>query len=448
MSPKRQKPNDPFEQAIETALAPGSYVSYNAAWSFTEDVQGVANDVGKLIKSDPARAVQIYETFIAACHEKADEIDDSSGSFGALVDDLFCGWIKARQAAGKDPDETVKSLLSWMEEDTYGFCYDLDKEAVKVLDGQGLDALARQIRGKFEATANLDSERKERSPGYAHSRWENALKTVLAAQGDIEGYITLCNETKLGAEDCKVIAGICRSSRRPDDALSWVERGLAIACSATETSLAGDDLAGMKRELLAELGRMGEALESAWAEFQGYPSIFRYKELMRYVPASERKAWHQKAMETSETGSLSSQIELWLDKREIGRLVARLHRATNEELENLSHYAAEPAARKIERPHPAVAARVYRALGMRIVNAGKSKYYDAALDHLDHAKKCYLKAGVEADWEALVADVRRRHHRKKGFMAGFEQILSGGPKHREPTFLERAKRRWPGGGKE
>ena len=46
----------------------------------------------------------------------------------------------------------------------------------------------------------------------------------------------------------------------------------------------------MKRALLAKLGREGDALESAWAEFQEHPSTFRYEELMRYVPAKERKA--------------------------------------------------------------------------------------------------------------------------------------------------------------
>jgi len=68
------------------------------------------------------------------------------------------------------------------------------------------------------------------------------------------------------------------------------------------------------------------------------------------------------------------------------------------------------------------------------------------LDNLEHAKKCYGKAGLKADWEALVADVRNRHYRKKGFMTGFEQIISGA-RHVEPTFLERARRRWPKGGK-
>jgi len=32
---------------------------------------------------------------------------------------------------------------------------------------------------------------------------------------------------------------------------------------------------------------------------------------------------------------------------------------------------------------------------------------------------------------------------KKGFMAGFEDIDAGAPKHVEPPFLERAKARWP-----
>jgi len=447
MRQTKRRQIDPLEHAVETALAPGSFICYNASWSFVEAIRGVAHDLGKLIESEPERAARLYEIFIAACHEKAEEIDDSGGNFGMLVEELFCDWVKARQAAGKGRDETAKSLLAWMEDDPYGFCYHLDREAVKVLDKAGLDAFARHVRAKFETAARPDTDEKERFPGYARRRWGGVLKTVLAAQRNIDAYIALCEETELGAEECKVIAHMYRSRRRLDDALAWVERGLGIRRSATRSSFADHDLAEMKRSLLAKLGRAGDALESAWNEFQEYPSTFSYKELMRYVPAKERKKWHEEAMQKSETGDLSTQIELWLEKKEIDRLVARLRRATDEELESISHYRTEPVARKLESSHPDVAARVYRALGMRIVNAGKSKYYDEALHNLEHAKKCYVKGGLDADWEALVAAVRERHSRKKGFMAGFEQIVSGATKHGGPTFLERAKRRWPKGGK-
>ena len=152
-------------------------------------------------------------------------------------------------------------------------------------------------------------------------------------------------------------------------------------------------------------------------------------------------------MDASEKGELSSQIDLWMEKKETGRLVARIGTATQEELANLSHYTTEPLARRLARPHPETAARVYRALGMRIVDARKSKYYASALGHLEHAKKCYDRAGLDAEWNSLIADVRARHYRKKGFMAGLERIVSGEAKRREPTFLERARRRWPKGTK-
>ncbi|MBN2062655.1 MAG: hypothetical protein JW882_19800 [Deltaproteobacteria bacterium] len=192
-----------------------------------------------------------------------------------------------------------------------------------------------------------------------------------------------------------------------------------------------------------KIGRVEDALQSAWSEFEADPSTLTYKELMRYVPGKEKTDWRQKAMTASEKGDLSSLIELWLENKEYDRLVSYLHRTKDDELEALGHYRTEPLARKLERSHPDISARVYRALCMRIANTGKSKYYDAALDHIERAKKCYSKAGLDADWQSVVADVRKRHFRKKGFMAGFEDIVTDAPKHVEPSFLERAKARWP-----
>jgi len=442
MSHGKRKQNDPLENAIEAALSPGSFISYNAAWSFVDDVQGVADDIGKIIKKEPDRAASLYETFIAACHEKADEIDDSGGNFGMLVEDLFQGWVKARQGAKHDPDETAKTLLAWMDDDPYGFCFDLDREVGKVLNKKGVDAFVRQIRSKFE-TSQVKDKKEKSSPSYPSRRWGGVLKTLLIGQRNVEAYIALCKQTELQAKDCKAIARLFRMRRRPEDALSWIERGLEIALTDSRQSYDEHDLRKMRRELQAKLGRSKDALQSAWSEFEAYPSTFTYHELMCYVPAKEKITWHQKAMEESEKGDLASQIELWVEEKESDRLISRLGRATDEEIEDLSHYLTAPLARQLERSHPGVSAKVYRALCMRIVNAGKSKYYDAALDHIKHAGKCYIKAGLDADWWAVVADVRKRHFRKKGFMAGFEDIVSGEAQYVEPPFLDRAKARWP-----
>ena len=101
-----------------------------------------------------------------------------------------------------------------------------------------------------------------------------------------------------------------------------------------------------------------------------------------------------------------------------------------------------PAAKKLEKAHPDVAARLWCAQGMRVVNAKKSKYYGAAHSNFERARRCFEKAGLTADWQRVVEKVRSEHHRKTGFMAGFEEVVAGSGPSEKPSFLERAKARW------
>jgi hypothetical protein len=61
----------------------------------------------------------------------------------------------------------------------------------------------------------------------------------------------------------------------------------------------------------------------------------------------------------------------------------------------------------LEKGHPDLAARLWRAPGMRIANAKKSKYYDAALSNFERARDCYQRAGLAVEWEQIVRRVLR-----------------------------------------
>src|SRR2546429_400618 len=141
---------DPMERTIEAALQPGHYIGWDAGYAFVSGLRQAEGEVARLAASEPARAVALYETFIAGCNEKAEEVDDSDGELGMFAGGLFCGWIKARQAAGADRGETAKFLLAWMDDDPYGFCNDLDREAVKVLDRAGLKTFEQEVRARFD----------------------------------------------------------------------------------------------------------------------------------------------------------------------------------------------------------------------------------------------------------------------------------------------------------
>jgi len=91
---------DPIERQIQLALHPGAFIREGECFSFMSGLEEVVAITDKLIATDPARAAALYESFRAGCHAKADELDDSSGSFGQFAQALICRWIKARQAAG------------------------------------------------------------------------------------------------------------------------------------------------------------------------------------------------------------------------------------------------------------------------------------------------------------------------------------------------------------
>jgi hypothetical protein len=146
-------------------------------------------------------------------------------------------------------------------------------------------------------------------------------------------------------------------------------------------------------------------------------------------------------MDAAEQGGLGSVIGLWVGAKEVGRLAERLERTSDAKIEGLSHYVTEPSAERLAKTHPGVAAKVFRALCMRIINGGKSKYYDAALSNLEKAKTCYQRAGLDVQWQALIAEIRREHRRKSGFMPGFERIVRGTGPGKGPSFLDRARSR-------
>ncbi|MCP3997070.1 MAG: hypothetical protein GY722_18725 [bacterium] len=226
---------------------------------------------------------------------------------------------------------------------------------------------------------------------------------------------------------------------RLDEALAWVERGLALVQQERFSGGAEYELENRRRALLLGLGRVAEAVALAWADFDKHPSDISYRTLLKFAPADEQHTWRSRALARGESADLGSAIGLFIESGETERLARRATRASDAELEGLSHYTTEPAAEVLRSSHAAIAARLYRALAVRILEAKKSKYYGAALRYLERARECYAAAGLEADWISLVEELRRVRRRKSSFMPGLEHVVRRVP---EPSFIERARKRW------
>ena len=317
--------------------------------------------------------------------------------------------------------------------DPYAFCYQIEKAVAEAFDKAGLAAFESLIRSRFEA---IPSEER-----FDRRRWSDVLRAMYLAQRNPVAYEALAEQTGLDARDCMALATIF-VSRKPDVALAWVDRGIDLERMTPHGSGAGYDLGRLRRELLTRLGRGDEALDAAWVEYRKNPSKFSFDDLMKVVPKADRAGWREKALNAAKGADLHSVMELLVESKEMGRLAELVRDTTDVALENISHYATDPAAMKLEKPHPELAARLWRAQAMRIVDAGKSKYYEAAAANLERARRCYVRAGRVAEWEDAVHQIRADHRRKTAFMAVFESVAAGAGRQPPPSFLERAKDRW------
>jgi tetratricopeptide (TPR) repeat protein len=443
---------DPVEVEIENALDPGRFIADRGCFRFVDGLEQVAAVIGGLVGDEPARAATLYETFLAGCYEKAEEVDDSSGSFGMFAQFLISGWITARQASGACPQQTTTRLLAWMDNDEYGFCHRLEREIATVLDEAGLAAFIDQIRGRFEAADQPTTATDRSDPASQDARrrraealrWAEALRSLYASWEDLDEYVQLAERTGLTPDDCLAVANLLTGRGDPAKALSWVERGLKLDAQRPYPSFAAHSLTELKPRLLADLGHGEQALETAWADYRKHPDQYSYDQLMAFVPQTERPTWHGKAITAAMDGDryLPAVIELLLHTDETDQLGHLAARTSDSGLESIGHHTAEQAGTVLEPGHPGEAARIWRAQGMRILKAGKSKYYDAALRYFEHAKRCYQQAGQSAQWQRVAEEVYAQHSRKTRFLPRFDDLVTGTDATPQPSFLDRAKTRW------
>ena len=198
----------------------------------------------------------------------------------------------------------------------------------------------------------------------------------------------------------------------------------------------------MRQELLDKLGRREDAFESAWSEFKKHPSVHGYDELMKYIPKQDFKQWHEKALLEAKKTSLSAFVEICSKTKEWDILSERIISVEYDKLEQISHYITEKAAKGLAKKHCRAAAKIYGAMGMRILKKRKTKYYRYALEHFRRARKLYKKADHEQMWASLVDRVRKDHSRKYSFIGDFEKIVAGRAPDSPEPFEKRVRKRW------
>ncbi|MDB5098379.1 MAG: hypothetical protein JWM80_2800 [Cyanobacteria bacterium RYN_339] len=438
-----------LDQLLSDALQPGLYMAPEDVFSMIGDLEAIEREVAKLGKKEPARAVTLYEGLMGACLEKLDQLeDDCADDLSAFVGELFQGWIRARQAEGDDAGATAAILVR--RERDIAWDLELSVVAAKALDAPGAAAYERALRAELARALELaarEAEKPQREGSYVYfgeSSWARILRRFLVARCDVAALETLCKSPAAMAEDCGALAGLFEERDEPARALTWVERGIALLPGNEEEenrSYIAAELPRRRRNLLVQLGRTEEAVAEAWAVFEREPCDDTLEEVLELAPEPEHGRWLARAMDAVSDEALGPALKVWLRGGAIDRIAGALAKLSDEALERTSRHLLESAAEAIESTAPALAGKVYRAVGWRTLTFGRGRSNAQAVAYFGNARRCWLAADRLDEWEALLVELRAAHGRKKSLLAEVQR-LAGPIKSKQPSLLERGRSRW------
>lgn len=448
-----------YTKKIERVLRFDRYIKYDMAHEFIEGLEDVHSEIMKIESDNPEDKANLIEAFIVGGLEKTGEIDDSGAHLAMFIDGLFQSLIVALRETNIPKEEALKRVLAWSNRDDCGYCDNVEEEMLRVLNEQEVMAYRNMIEGNIlreleEANKDNNESISGNNPfssnnkkvNRCHSQQAAILKELYKKQNDENAYIKLCDNSIWEISDYYEMALIYENQQQFAIAFDWLSKGMS-GVAANPHHPCSSNMERMSRRLLLKLGRWQEAIEKAWEKFIEYPSVFKYQDLGECWPLDDDKdkesvkvEWYQKALAIiDENASLDNKIEFYLQFNEIELLTKFVANASDEQLGQIGHNRGEKMAVLLKDQYPLLAARVYRAQGMRIVENKKSKYYDKAAEYLYLAKQLYCQNGQAKEWDKIVNTILVEHKRKSGFMAEFNNVLNDQPPRRVPSFQERVQ---------
>lgn len=417
-----------WKQALDEALATGGFVPYREAHDHVSGVEEVIDRLGELLQSGQAESVvDLAEYGLAAVEEGLEEVDDSDGLMGGLLDRLQELHLAACRTARPDPVALAERLFELEMESEYGAFHHGVAVYADVLGEAGRAAyrrLAETAWAKVPALGPGDQDPNRQGGRY---RITSIMEAIAHADGDLEALVAVkCRDLSLPHAFLE-IAELYQEAGNPGRALEWAERGWrAFADQRPDERLRAFIADAYQRQ-----GRRDEAMALVWAAFVGSPWLETYRQLERHGKrARQWPAWRERALSLIRERLADGTTEppgrpAWTRSpaRDHSLLVEIfLHegdpdRAWDEALTaGCSSSLWLALAKGREQSHPADAVRVYKGhVALLLRNTGDGVYREA-VGFLDKIRTLLARSGEDAEFRVFLTEVRVTHRRKRNLL--------------------------------
>jgi len=400
-----------LRKAIDEATRTRGFVDYREAADWADGVESALDAVGDLVSAGRAGlALKLVGWAIGRIERAIEEVDDSDGHCGALLERARDIHLAAACAARPDPMALARDLFAREIGDGYGT---FDGAVALYAGALGEEGLAEYRRLAAEAWAKLPPR-----AGGAHGRREyiagyEPLKRILDFFAEREGEVDM--RIALRAKDLSSpwsylqLAEFCRAQGRVEEALRRAEEGLWLF----EDDRPDERLVFFAVDLLTQAGRTSDAEARLWGAFEKAPSLELYARLSKLGGTAARR----RVLEFLETRLAE---ETRGQDHHLSDLIVRIlaqEKSFDEAWAAVRRHGAsmgvkETLARASEATHPSEAVDVYAARVDGLADVGGNSAYAEAAKLI--ARMAALRSAAEQ--AAYVAALKTRFGRKRNLM--------------------------------
>ena len=408
-------------------------------WEYGRDDDDIGVGIGALLanalafaeQGDTANALVVLQGITEGCVENWHEIYDFCGLTPQDVDvDLDAAWTEAILSADLTGDEVIEwqEILEAWQARLGSFAMAL--EALR--QGWDYPPLVRVFQGDISALGAWGGEapdwadefsqirlkilaRKERYEEYlnlaeAEGQTQQYL-TMLGQLGRIERAMKVAQTQMTTLAEAKALAETLRSQDQLSQALEIALQGLRFD---DQNSYLAYDFATWTSDLAEGMGNISAALEARIIAFKSKPSYQDYQRIEALAAEDWREVRETllQYLRTAQTWGLEqAQVEVFLHE---GLLEDAISVASG-----LSSYHGQLVRRVMDMviaTHSQWVIDNARPRAESIMDGGKAKDYQSAVEWLKRIKAAYQALGKEADWSGYYQTLLNQHSRKRKLM--------------------------------
>lgn len=417
-----------WKRTFDEAVSTDDFVHYSGAYDYASGIEDVIESLEDFLRNGQAeKVIGLAEHGLDELEECLEYVDDSDGWMGGLLARLQALHLDACRRARPDPVELAERLFEAEMDSSYDTFH---RAAFVYADVLGEAGLAR-----YRALAETDwAKVKALKPGEddpnlygSRFRITSIMEALAEAAGDLEALVAVKSRDLSSPYAFLRIANLYRETGDPDRALEWAERGWQAFPGPRQD----DRLRAFLAEAYQGRGRRDEAMALIWDGFAEYPCLDAYRQLERHGRrARQWPAWREKALaevrrHISEDTTAPPGRASWgrAETRDRSLLVEIfLHESDPEaawreaEAGGCSNGLWLELAKRREKSHPEDSVRIYEARVTALLRNTGDRVYQEAVANLRRIKALLAGCGKEAAFQALLADIRATHRRKRNLM--------------------------------